>query len=56
MSKILLEVWFNEVLRKMEKCECPIRFTLLESEFYEVERMLILHDMEEEKRKGVQHK
>lgn len=55
MSKILLEVKFNEVLRMMEKCECPIRFTLLEKEFYEVERKLILHDMEEKQRKGVHH-
>lgn len=56
MSRILLAVKFNELLRMIEKCDCPDRLELLENEFHEVERKLINYARNQQKEKGVQHK
>lgn len=56
MSRILLAVRFNEVLRMIEKCDCPHRLELLEKEFHQVERKLINYARNQQKEKGVQHK
>ena len=56
MSRIQLAVKFNELLRMIEKCECPNKLELLENEFYEIERKLINYAKNQQKEKGVQHK